>query len=375
MQQSREPTLSANERHILATIRQRGPMARADLAKSLGLSAQAVTNITRGLIAAGLLDDGEPVRGKVGQPSRPLRLVPAGAYFLGLKVGRRSAEMLLVDFAGEVVAERILPYPHPTPEAVVAFARQTAAAFCAQVPSAACAGLGVALPFYLWDWGVAMQGWRDFDLQAALEQATALPVWVENDASCACGAELLRNPDLPDDFLHLYLGHFAGGGLVLGGRLHFGPGRNAGAMGSAPVPVSGGRAAQLLDIASISVLENRAGQAMPPECADWPVPWHLRMNWIVDAAQAMAWASLSAVAVADLRMVVIDGALPPDWRRELVAATATALGRLPSAGLELPQVREGGLGRRARALGAAALPLTALFGLQPATQLPRTTRP
>ena len=43
---------------------------------------------------------GEPIRGRVGQPSVPLSINPEGAFFLGLKVGRRSADLVLVDFLG-----------------------------------------------------------------------------------------------------------------------------------------------------------------------------------------------------------------------------------------------------------------------------------
>ena len=49
----------------------------------------------RQLETDGLLLRGEPIRGKVGQPSVPMRLNPDGAYFFGLKVGRRSTELVL----------------------------------------------------------------------------------------------------------------------------------------------------------------------------------------------------------------------------------------------------------------------------------------
>ena len=49
---------------------------------------EAVDNWTPQLLDAA----GERMRGKVGQPLRPLALAPEGALFLGLKVGRRAAE-------------------------------------------------------------------------------------------------------------------------------------------------------------------------------------------------------------------------------------------------------------------------------------------
>ena len=82
-----------NERLVLSLIRKHGPMAKAAIARITGLSAQTVSVIMRALEADGLLVKGEPVRGKVGQPSVPMGLRAEGAYFLGLKVGRRSVEL------------------------------------------------------------------------------------------------------------------------------------------------------------------------------------------------------------------------------------------------------------------------------------------
>lgn len=150
-----EPTqhggLSQNERKILWLIRRHGPMPRAELAQATGLSAQAVTNITRELIAAGLLDaEGERKRGKVGQPLRPLALAPEGALFLGLKVGRRVAELVLVDFAGQTRQILVLPHAYPHPDAIRDFAASGTAQILSgltQVQRGRLSGMGIASPF------------------------------------------------------------------------------------------------------------------------------------------------------------------------------------------------------------------------------------
>ncbi len=97
-------------------------------------------------------------------------------------------------------------------------------------------GLGVATPYRLWDWGQEMADWLDHDLQAELSRSLPVPIFVENDATTACGAELIfGKTDLPRDFIHIYIAHFAGGGIVLDGALRHGPTRNAGALGSMPI--------------------------------------------------------------------------------------------------------------------------------------------
>lgn len=349
---------SQNERLILWLIRRHGPLPRAALAQATGLSAQAVTNITRNLIAAGLLDaGGEPQRGKVGQPLLPLALAPEGALFLGLKVGRRLAELVLVDFSGAIRDSRVMPYDWAHPDAIRDFALAGVAELLAGLAPgqrARLAGMGIASPFFLWDWAREMQPWRGRDLRAELAGALEMPVWLENDGSCACGAEMVfGSGDLPGDFLYFYIAHFAGGGVVLDGRLRLGPGGNAGAMGSNPVP--GGR--QVLDIASVSVLEAALGRSLPPDGADWALPPDIAREWLDESARVLSHAALGAVALLDVPLVVIDGAMPADLRDALVTATAARLAGMRHRGVSLPELRAGTLGRRARTLGAAALPL------------------
>lgn len=350
---------SQNERQILSLVRRRGPLPRAALAQATGLSPQAITNLTRKLIQNRFLDAGAVVRGKVGQPSTPLSLAPQGALFLGLKLGRRLVELALVDFTGQIKIHRQEIYSHPTPDRVLTFARNGIATILASVPQPdRIAGLGIATPFRLWDWGSEMAGWHDFDLAAHLGQGLPFPVFLENDASTACAAELIFGRSvLPRDFVHLYVAHFAGGGVVLDGRLRVGPRRNAGALGSMPVP--GGR--QLLDIASVSTLEGRLGRPLPPDDSGWQVPPDIEARWIAESAEALAFVALSSVALLDLPVAVIDGAVPQPTRRALVDATRAAMARLPAAGIDRPEIIEGSLARSARILGAAALPLAHFF--------------
>ncbi len=65
-----------NERLVLSLVRLYGSQSKADIARRTGLSAQTVSVIMRALEKEGLLSRGEPVRGRVGQPSIPMRLNP-----------------------------------------------------------------------------------------------------------------------------------------------------------------------------------------------------------------------------------------------------------------------------------------------------------
>jgi len=367
-----------NERLVLTLLRRHGALAKADIARQTGLSAQTVSVIMRSLEADGMLLRGDPVRGRVGQPSVPMRLADDGAFFLGLKIGRRSTDLVLTNFSGRVLGRVHLTYRHPSPDATIRFTREGLAHLAGQLSAAErmrIAGLGIAMPFRLWDWARslglpdgAMDEWRDRDIRAELAASVDFPVYLQNDATAACGAELVFGRDAaPADFLYFYVGYFIGGGLVLNGSLYTGRTGNAAALGSIPVPAGGGGSRQLIEVASLSVLESAliaadhdTGTLWDPPAA-WNVDAAVLGRWIDRAATGLAHAAAAAVAVVDLEWILIDGWIPAPVRRRLVAATGAAMDRINLAGLHRPQLREGTVGPDARALGAASLPLSERF--------------
>lgn len=371
-----------NERIVLSLVRQHGSLAKSDIARVTGLSAQTVSVIMRELEDDGLLVRQEPIRGRIGQPSIPMALDPDGAFFIGLKIGRRSAELVLIDFLGEVRSMMQHSYRYPAPRETVAFVasgiadvRKTLTA----VQDRRIAGLGIAVPFELWSWADAagapreiMEEWRHLDIKAEIQSLCDFPVYLQNDATSACGAELVfGKAGALRDFVYFYIGAFAGGGIVLNGRLYSGPTGNAAALGSMPVPGPDNRPTQLIDIASIAALEKallaRGAEAShlwsSPE--DWGDLGGDLDAWIDGASRALAYAIVSATAVIDFEAAVIDGWMPPAVRQRLVAAVDSAMATIDAEGLKLPSVREGTVGIHARALGAASLPLSERFLVGP----------
>ena len=364
-----------NERLVLSLVRQHGALAKTDIARITGLSAQTVSVIMRALERDGLLVRGQPLRGRIGQPSVPMMLDAGGAFFFGLKIGRRSADLILIDFQGHVRATRRQIYRYPTPGAVIAFVTSAMPAIIADLPlahQARIGGMGIAMPFQLWNWvrnigapQSEMDAWRHRDIQAELAALTGMPVFVQNDATAACGAELVFGTgDRPRDFLYFYFGYFIGGGLVLNGQLFTGRTGNAAGVGPMPVPGAQGRMHRLLDVASMSTLadamegagENSALLWEDPEA--WTVSTPVLSAWIDGAADGLAAAILSAATLMELEAVVIDGWMPVSVRAEVTRRTGVAFHRLDLAGIDPPQIRAGTVGAQARALGAAAIPLS-----------------
>lgn len=367
-----------NERLVLTLIRQMGPLAKAEIARLTGLSAQTVSVIMRALEADGFLRKGLPVRGKVGQPSVPMGLAEDGAYFLGLKVGRRSLDLVLCDFLGHVEGRVHLAHRYPAPDRVVRFANEAIGQLLEQLTDEQrrrVAGLGIAIPFRLWDWAGAlgvdpadMAGWRDRDIAADIAESWDFPIYLRNDASAACGAELVfGEQDKPRDFLYFFVGFFVGGGLVLDNQLYTGRTGNAAALGSIPIGIRGDKVRQLVDVASLASLEQAliagggSGEMIWENPKSWSVPQAALGEWLSQAADGLAYAIISCACVIDFECVLIDGWLPDVVRTLIVRETARRLQEIRIAGIDVPEIREGTIGSDARALGAASLPLSNRF--------------
>jgi len=373
-----------NERVVLQAIRLHGASPKAQIARLTHLTAQTVQLIIARLEADELVHKLAPVRGKVGQPSVPMALNPDGAFSVGIKIGRRSLDLLLVDFAGQVRERLSLAYAFPEPATLFDEIDRRLAALRAVLKPAQrerLHGIGIAAPLSLGGWrellGIAPEladPWHSIDLReriAALPAAGGLPVEFVKDTAAACVAELVagRGRSLKS-FLYVFVDTFIGGGLVLDSHLYGGLGGNAGAVGSLPMGLSGNRSTapdQLLGVASLWTLERRyAAAGLEPDAwADARAltePWlPLTRDWLAAACPALALAVNSAACLLDLGAVVIDGSFSRELLAELLAGLEPALDLYSWEGVHRPAVEAGTIGRDARALGGALVPLYAHF--------------
>jgi predicted NBD/HSP70 family sugar kinase len=371
-----------NERVVLQAVRLQGSLAKADIARVTHLTAQTVQTIIARLEADGLVRKMAPVRGKVGQPSVPMALNPDGAFSIGIKIGRRSMDMLLVDFCGQPRERVTLSYPFPDPDTLFAEIDQRLQGLCKSLPAkfrARLQGVGIAAPLSLGGWqtllGIAPEQaakWADIDIRERVMAMTDLPVEFVKDTAAACVAELVAGRGRSiTSFLYVFVDTFIGGGLVLDSHLRGGLHGNAGAVGSFPLGLSHidavGPPAQLLSLASLFNLEARfRKQGLDESAASddraLATPWRLHtLGWLREAGPAVALAVNSAACLLDLEGVIIDGSFSPVLLRALLAEVERALDQYSWEGVARPAVLAGTVGSDARAIGGALLPLYANF--------------
>ena len=375
-----------NERTVLRAIRHEGAIPKADLARLTQLSSQTVSIIVNRLLEDGLLIKQDRIRGKIGQPSVPLAINPDGAYSIGLQVGRRSLEVVVTDFLGQMRHQWQHTYPYPSPTEVLPKIKEGLKLMQKRMGAEAwkrAVGIGLSAPLAMHQWGdlmgkkaqKAMVDWEHIDLVQEVQAMSALPVEFAKDTTAACVAELVQGlgRDVPN-FLYVYVGTFVGGGLVMDGHIVNGPRGNAGAIGSMPIglPPLGTRAnantpAQLLQLASGWQLEQalmvaghdpllvQQNAIMSPEFSAFTQPW------LSQAAKALAMSATSAAALLDLDAIIMDGSLNPKLLQALIQQTEASLAQFSFDGIHQPQILAGRVGSHARALGGALLPLHAQF--------------
>ena len=367
-----------NERLILSVLQRHGAMSGREMALKTALSAQTISVILRKLESDNFLCRGKTTKGKVGKPSVPMRLNPDAVFSAGFKVGRRSAELILMDFCGTIRSQMRTEYDYPLPDMIFDFLQNGLEALkgylSPELRDRVC-GLGIAAPFEIWKWGAVtgaeverFLSWKDILFEIEVAKFSQLPVYAVNDATGACWAEHVygRGKEFRD-YAYFFISAFIGGGVVLNHSVFEGYRGNAGALGSLRARNRHGDSCQLVDVASIHVLAARLTQ----HGLDARQLWHLPRDWsafaayvdpwIAETASEVAKASLSACAVIDFEAVVIDGAFPEDVKAKLVAQVRVMLAKQDARGLILPQIIQGTIGDNAQAIGAACGPIYALF--------------
>jgi predicted NBD/HSP70 family sugar kinase len=365
-----------NERVVLHAIRLNGSLPKAEIARLTGLTAQTIGLITTRLEDDGLLIRHQPLRGRIGQPSVPMALNPDGAFSIGIKIGRRSADLLLVDFTGVVRRRESMPYTFPDAQTLLPAIKTHMAAMQDGLGALALrlVGVGLAAPFNLGGWQKMLglpptvsDEWNHIDLCAQVQSFTEAPVSFARDTAAACVAELVsgRGRDLKS-FLYLFVDTFVGGGLVINSHLHNGVHGNAGAVASLPQQVSvpgKGLPEQLLAHASLWELEQSfKEQGLDPTAAydarAMEAPYEaLTGAWIASASLALAHCVVSGTAFLDIDAVVIDGSFSRAMLARLIEHTQAALATYDWEGLWPATLVAGSIGSDARALGGALLPL------------------
>jgi predicted NBD/HSP70 family sugar kinase len=375
-----------NERFVLASLRKLGEASKSDLARAAKLTPAAVSDIMDGLERSGFVKQVGKRLGKRGSPSILYVLNPDRIYSIGIKIGRKAMEAILMNFTGEICDREEHEYDYPDPEQIAQAGNEIIKRFSAKIASnkrSSLIGIGIAAPYFLGSWVEELkfpedlgQRWGAVNLATLFDIGPNTEVFIENDATSAALAELfLGVGEAFSDFMHISIDTCIGGGLVQSGRVHTGPHGNSAALGPLPVSLSAlnsakhnpARYTSLLHRASIFVLQNhlvangisinriRQLETMGDN-ARRPV-----QEWTEDCAHALVEGIIAITSVIDLEAIIIDSILPRDLHAELIVQVQKEFSNISAVGIVPPQILSGKFGPLASPVGAASLPISALL--------------
>lgn len=357
--------LNDTHRRLLSAIRQNQTITRVELSRLLAIGTGPVTQLTRELMLAGLIVEGDRLRGGRGQPALPLMLEPSGAISFGVSLSPGRVIALGVDFCGAIVAEREWKLTTQRPQDIAEEVERAIAEILKQKAMSdrsRVLGVGFALPgFFLADhqhMEVVGQStsWSDIDLKEVFQAELGLPCWIENDATAAAIGEYYENGRQAKQCLvSILINYGIGAGLIINGHPFRGAFGNAGEIGSffpldAPRP-SGNDLLATMRAAGITCDALHEFNWEDPDHARIGSAWAERSGAQIAELVATAWSWL------DPDVITISGSIPGPLIERLVESfhVQGLFTRQPNR--PNPALQASKRGAEVVAIGASHLPL------------------
>jgi predicted NBD/HSP70 family sugar kinase len=228
---------------VLALIGAQGPLSRAELARQLDVSPALVTQLTKQLIADGLVEELETAPSQGGRPARLLGLTASAGNAIGVKVASDHVTLVEVAIDGTVVRSTTEPFDATSPQSLSRLSALVGD-FLAD-DEGPVLGIGVGLPgnVDVPSRGVvdsSQLGWVGYPVGPTLRRDHGLPVLVENNVNALTLAQTLDGQGRGHrSFLVVTIGTGVGGGFVVEGSLVRGASGSAGQVGHIPVVPDG----------------------------------------------------------------------------------------------------------------------------------------
>lgn len=236
-----------NRSLILNTIKANGPIARAEVARLIGLSPATVTGITAELIEEGFVYEKAAGDSSGGRPPILLAINPLGGYVVGIKLMEDHAIGALTDLEANILERHQLPLQDKSANNAISVMAALVEALLTMgsVPRKKLIGVGVGLAGTVdFNHGLLRQspyfGWRDMPVRDALQEQVSVPVFIDNDVNTFTLAERwFGSGQGMKDFLTVTIGRGVGLGIVTNGQFIRGAGGGAGEFGHIVVDPNG----------------------------------------------------------------------------------------------------------------------------------------
>lgn len=360
----------------MGRIQSAGLMGRAEIARALGLSTQAVSNIIAELEDDGLLQVAGTRSTGRGLPAVQYGVNAAGGYALGVEVRPDAIFTALVDLNGATVATRRRRLKNNKPAKVVEKVVKLRTEMLDKygITASKLMGAGIVMPGPFGKTGLSglgsdLAGWENFDAKSLFQKALDLPVELSNDANAAAMSERIAQGLA--NFAYLYFGAGLGLGLVNRGQLVAGAFGNAGEIGHVQIITADGPK-PIEQCLSRVAIQTYMGSETPLDIAGIEALHADRdprfMQWLDEAGPALAQAVGLIENLFDPQTIILGGAMPAAVLDHLIDQTELPKLSVSNRSDNLnPRLQSGTCGRMTATLGAASLILNRAFTPQAAS--------
>jgi predicted NBD/HSP70 family sugar kinase len=305
-----------NRNLIFNQVRTRQPISRADLARVSGLQRSTVSLIVEELLAERWIVEGS--LGRLPRGRRPTFLNLNGQRgVLALDIHPSQTTLAVTDLGGQILAQNLIVLP-ANPQKVIGAIVDAIKKMIAAHSDRSFDGIGMSLPgrFDLHgqksifapnvDWPIGR-------IKSRVEQATGLPVVVDNVANaCALSEVWFGESDGMHDLVVVNVSEGLGTGIFANGRILRGEGGSAGEFGHVQVDANGLPCSCGSRGCWETVASNRAGMRYYTEIAHQASPAFEDLLKLAEGADAPATMAVEKMCAALGRgMHMIASALAP----------------------------------------------------------------
>ncbi len=371
-----QETRAHNEGLVLGTIYDRGPISRAAVARSTGLTRTTVSDVVSELLRDGFAQ--EVGRGPSTGGKAPILLnVPdAARHLIGLDLSEKVFRGAIVDLRGKIVSAIEVAVDNRDDDWALTHVIGLVDRLLA-LTDRPILGIGIGTAGLIdTTVGTVLEAvnldWHDVPLGSLLAARTGLPVYVANDSQATALAEHVFGWPRTSNLIVVKVGDGIGAGLVLDGRLYQGDGFGAGEIGHTTVRPGGsacrcGRFGCLETVASTrAILAQLGGHGigrLPDAVAALEGGDPVVREVVVAAGRELGVALAWLVGALNVERIVLVGSAPAFGQPWLAAVRES----MQASALELlandTTVEIGRLTAEGVVLGASALLMTRELGL------------
>lgn len=378
----------ANSAAVLQLLRRHGSMSRADLARQSGLSEGSISRITSELIRRELVREDGAENSTGGRPGTRLRLNEKHVG-IGVEVRKGESRIAVATLSGKILETFSIPTP-PTPDETMKGIETAIEKVRDSYGQNRIEGVGVSVRGIVNSLTGTVEfgnlpSWIAIPVKETLEQSLELPVDVDNNVRLAAIAEYnygnlleVRNSRC---LLLAMVEEGIGIGIVLDGRLYYGPRDAAGEFGQMVISDKGDsalhdRAGCLEKLASSTALCERYCSIIGARAFSGAGDSRARVRKICQLAMSGDDAAREALAQTcrflgiglanviwglDADAVVIDGPINDAWSLVAPLIREQFPKREDIRTFRNLVLRPSSLGGEAAIMGAATLPFQGLF--------------